>query len=90
MTIDSDSTPLEFPCNYPVKVLGRNSPEFRARMLQVMALHFGPVESVNVTERISRDGNYLSLTCTVRAESREQLDRTYRDLHSTGLVLYAL
>ena len=90
MDIDSNTTPLEFPCDYPVKVMGRNSPEFRARMLQVIALHFGAVEGANIAERLSRDGNYLSLTCTVRAENRAQLDRLYRDLHATGLVRYAL
>jgi putative lipoic acid-binding regulatory protein len=90
MDIDANTTPLEFPSEQPVKVMGRNSPEFRARMLQVVALHAGPVQPTQVTERLSRDGNYLSLTCTVRAESREHLDRIYRELHATGLVLYAL
>lgn len=90
MNIDSNSTPLEFPCDYPVKVMGRSSPEFRARMLQVVAVHAGPLDAARIAEKPSRDGNYLSLTCTVRAESREMLDRLYRDLHATGLVLYAL
>jgi putative lipoic acid-binding regulatory protein len=90
MDIDSDSTPFEFPCDYPVKVMGKATPEFRARMLQIVARHVGPLEAAQVTERLSRDGNFLSLTCTVRAESRDQLDRLYRELHSTGLVLYAL
>lgn len=85
-----DASPLEFPCDYPVKVMGRSTPEFRARTLQVVALHAGPVDAARITERLSRDGNYLSLTCTVRAESREHLDRLYRELHATGLVLFAL
>jgi putative lipoic acid-binding regulatory protein len=70
--------------------MGKTSPEFRARMLQVVALHAWPVDAAQITERLSRDGNYLSLTCMVRAESREHLDRLYRELHATGLVLYAL
>lgn len=90
MNIDANSTPLEFPCDYPVKVMGKSSPEFRARMLQVVAVHTGPIDAARITEKLSRDGNYLSLTCIVRAESREMLDRLYRDLHATGLVLYAL
>lgn len=90
MNFDPADSPLEFPCDYPVKVMGRTSAEFRARMLQVIALHTGPVSAQQVSERLSRDGNYLSLTCTVRAASREQLELLYRDLHSTGLVLYAL
>jgi putative lipoic acid-binding regulatory protein len=90
MDINSETTPLEFPSDYPVKVMGKASPEFRARMLQVVALHAGPIDAAQITERLSRDGNYLSLTCVVRAESREHLDRLYRELHATGLVLYAL
>jgi putative lipoic acid-binding regulatory protein len=90
MDIDATNTPLDFPCDYPVKVMGKASPEFRARMLQVIALHAGLVDAARVSERLSRDGTYLSLTCVVRAESRDQLDRLYRDLHATGLVRYAL
>jgi len=90
MDIDATNTPLEFPCDYPVKVMGKASPDFRARMLQVIALHSGALDSARITERPSRDGTYLSLTYLVRAESREQLDRLYRELHATGLVLYSL
>lgn len=88
--MDAKPSPLEFPCEYPLKVMGRSTPEFRVRMLQVVAVHAGPLEAARISERASRDGNYLSLTLTVRAESREHLDRIYRDLHATGLVLYAL
>lgn len=90
MNIDANNTPLEFPCDYPVKVMGRSTPDFRARMLQVLAVHAGQLEAAQITEKLSRDGNYTSLTVVVRAESREMLDRIYRDLHATGLVKYAL
>jgi uncharacterized protein len=80
---------LEFPCDYPVKVMGRHTPEFRTRMLAVLAHETGVAASA-VAERLSRDGNYLSLTCTVRVDSRAELDALYRALHATGLVLIAL
>jgi len=83
------SSPLEFPCDYPIKVMGRHTPEFRTRMLEVLERQ--PSSTVSsVPERLSRDGNYLSLTCTVRVDSRERLDSLYRELHATGLVLIAL
>lgn len=85
-----DQSPLEFPCDYALTVMGRASPEFRARMLAVLEVHLGPIAAAQLAERPSRAGRYLSLTCTLRAESRSQLDRIYRDLHATGLVLYAL
>jgi putative lipoic acid-binding regulatory protein len=45
---------------------------------------------LDVAERPSRDGTYLSLTFTLKVDNREQLERIYRRLHATGLVLYAL
>jgi putative lipoic acid-binding regulatory protein len=69
--------------------MGRHTPEFRTRMLEVLERQ--PSSTVSsVAERLSRDGNYLSLTCTVRVDSRERLDSLYRELHATGLVLIAL
>ncbi|HXQ30574.1 MAG TPA: DUF493 domain-containing protein [Steroidobacteraceae bacterium] len=79
----------EFPCEYPIKVMGRHTPEFRARMLEVLEREAAATVS-GVAERLSRDGNYLSLTCRVRVDSRERLDALYRELHATGLVLIAL
>jgi len=85
-----ENSPLEFPCDYPLKVMGRHTPEFRDTVLAILAERTGPVLDDRVSERPSRAGNYVALTCTVRAESREHLDQMYRALHATGLVLYAL
>jgi hypothetical protein len=82
--------PLEFPCDYPVKVMGRRSAEFRAAVLEALAPPDAPAPEVRVEERLSRDGTFVSLTCTLRVESRAELDFLYRRLHATGLVLYAL
>ena len=87
---DMENSPLEFPCDYPLKVMGRHTPEFREKVLAVLAERTGPLHDERVSERASRAGNYVALTCTVRAESRAQLDEMYRALHATGLVLYAL
>ncbi len=88
--VTMDNSPLEFPCDYALKVMGRAEPEFRTRMLAVLEAHVGPIAPAQLLERPSRAGKYVALTCTLRAESRAQLDRIYRDLHATGLVLYAL
>jgi uncharacterized protein len=83
-----DDSPLAFPAPHPVKVMGRDTPEFRSRTLEVVVSELGAPNAVS--ERRSRDGTYLSITYTVEAQSREQLDQLYRALHATGLVLYAL
>ena len=83
-------TPLEFPCDYPVKVMGRHTAEFRAQVLAVLAEGAAASPLLTVEERLSRDRSFVSLTCTVRVASREELDEVYRRLHATGLVLYSL
>jgi uncharacterized protein len=85
-----DETPLEFPCDYPVKVMGRHTPEFRTQMLAALAAETRDAAAPRIEERLSRDGTFVSLTCTVRVASRDELDRIYRRLHATGLVLYSL
>ncbi len=80
---------LEFPCAYPLKLIGRRSPEFARQMLEV--IDRGPAQRVGEpAERNSRDGTYVSLAVTVQVGSREELDALYRALHATGLVLFAL
>ena len=83
-------SPLDFPADYPVKVMGRHTAEFRAQVLAVLAdgTDLGPAPRVE--ERVSRDGTFVSLTVVVRVESRAELDLLYRRLHATGLVLYSL
>ena len=82
-------SPIEFPCDYPVKVMGRTTPEFLDTMRSVLTECTG-AGPMPVTERLSKDGTYLSLTFTVPVTSRAQLDDIYRRLHATGLVLFAL
>ena len=60
---------LEFPCELPIKVLGKNEAAFRDAAMAIVRAHYG--EEHRVAEQLSREGAYLSLTITVRAESRE-------------------
>jgi len=83
-------TLFKFPCDFPLKVMGRRSDDFRSIVLGIVQKHAGPVASANIEERPSKDGNYLSLTCTFSAQSREQLDALYRELTSCEKVLIVL
>lgn len=85
-----DETLFNFPCDFPLKVLGRRSDDFRSIVLGIVQKHAGDIEAAGIEERPSRDGNYLSLTCTFRAQSREQLDALYRELTSCERVLVVL
>lgn len=86
----ADDTLLEFPCDFPIKIMGPSTDEFRSLVLGVIARHFGPLPSSRLEERPSSGGRYLSLTCTVRAENKAQLDAVYAELTSCRQVLVAL
>lgn len=86
----AEATLFKFPCDFPLKVLGRRSDDFRSIVLGIVQKHAGDIEARQIEERPSRDGNYLSLTCTFAAQSREQLDALYKELTSCERVLVVL
>jgi len=81
---------LEFPCAFPIKVLGRTEEGFAQTILEVVLRHAPDFDSASTGMRASREGNYLSLTCVVNATSREQLDALYRELSSHPMVAMVL
>jgi uncharacterized protein len=81
---------LEFPCDFPIKMMGRDQPEFRDAAFEVIERHAGPVPQDAVRESSSREGRFLSITVTIRATSQQQLDDIYRDLSSHEQILVAL
>ena len=84
----ADESLLKFPADVPVKVFGRNDAGFREAAVEIIEKHFG--KAYAVTEVASRQAAYVSLTITVRAESRAQLDALYRDFVASAQVLMAL
>ena len=83
-------TLLEFPCAFPLKIMGRTQDGFAQAVLDVVLRHAPDFNSASMEMRTSRQGNYLSLTCVVNATSREQLDALYRELSSHPLVVMVL
>lgn len=82
---------LEFPCTFPIKVVGRADAAFHAQVCAIASRHdpvFDPETHVQV--RASAAGTYQSLTIQLRATSKEQIDAVYQDLKSCELVLWAL
>ncbi len=86
----SDESLLEFPCDFPIKVMGEDSPEFRATARALVEIHTGPLEDDRVQAALSRNGRFVSVTITVNAQSRQQLDDIYRDVSAHPSVLMAL
>ena len=86
----AEDTLLEFPTDFPIKIMGEASDEFRSLAIGIVTRHFGELEPARIEERPSRGGKYLGLTITVRAESKAQLDAVYMELTSCRQVLVAL
>lgn len=83
-------TLFEFPCDFPLKIMGRPTDDFRSLVLGIISRHAGEIDASKIEERPSRDGNYLGLTYTIRATSKAQLDGLYRELTSCEHVLIVL
>lgn len=77
---------IEFPCDYPIKVIADNHEEARGKVLAVMEQHAAPLAEGCVTERLSREGRFMSLTVTIVATGKDQLERIHVDLKATGVV----
>ncbi len=78
---------LQYPTEYPIKVVGRPSDEFRARVHAVMLRHAPQLDQNRVTERLSENGNFLSISYVIIAESSEQVVALVNDLKATEGVL---
>lgn len=81
---------LEFPCKFPIKAMGRALDNFDALVIGIIRKHVPEFSDAIVRSRLSRGGQYVSVTVTIQATSREQLDRIYMDLTANEQVLVAL
>ncbi|WP_139559352.1 YbeD family protein [Methylotetracoccus oryzae] len=81
---------LTFPCDFPVKVIGRKEPDFESSVLAIFRRHVPMLPDEAVSTRDSGGGKFTALTVTVTATSQEQLDELYRELSRTPAVLMAL
>jgi putative lipoic acid-binding regulatory protein len=89
-TTDDGPRGLEFPTDFPIKIMGRRDERFAEAIVAVVQQHAPDFDASTLEMRSSKEGNYVSLTATVRAVSREQLDSLYRALTSHPLVKIVL
>lgn len=86
----SGGVPEQFPCEFPIKIMGRQAGELHADTRAIIERHTGPLEESAVRTRTSTDGNFIALTYLIQASSRAQLDEIYRELTACKSVLMAL
>jgi putative lipoic acid-binding regulatory protein len=86
----SEDSLLQFPCDFPIKVMGRRQDGFAQAVLEVVLRHAPDFDAAAMEMRPSAKGNYISFTCTIRAVSRAQLDALYGELSAHPLVKVVL
>lgn len=83
-------TLLEFPCEFPIKAFGLASDGFPVRVLEIVRRHAPTLGIESMNSRTSGGGKYQSITITLHAESKAQIDAIYQDLTADPDVLMAL
>jgi len=90
MAEQDTSTLLALPCDFPIKVMGKRQAAFAQTMVDIVKRHAPDFDPASLEMRASREATYLSLTLTIRATSREQLDELYRELCDHPMVTMVL
>jgi putative lipoic acid-binding regulatory protein len=81
-------TCIQFPCSYPLKVMGLNTEIFAAAIIVIFEKHVN--DRISYSRRLSSGGKYLSITATFTARSKAQLDALYQELNDHDLVVMTL
>jgi uncharacterized protein len=86
----ADPSLLHYPCDFPLKVLGQTQAGFAQAVIDVVKRHAPDFDGSTVELRASNRRKYLSITCVIRATSREQLDGLYQELCDHPMVVMVL
>ena len=81
---------IQYPTDFPIKVMGRREPRLVQTIVGIVQRHAPDFDPATVEMRTSKKNSYLSVTCTVRATSRDQLDALYRELCDHPSVVMVL
>lgn len=87
---DLRATLIEYPCDFPLKIFGKQQSGFAQAVLEVVAKHDPGFIAASMEMRASKTAKYVSLTCTIRATSRAQLDAVYQELCDHPMVTMVL
>lgn len=88
--MSNEDTLLKFPTDFPLKVMGRNTADFRSVALGIVQKHTGDIDASKIEERPSSNGAYVGITFIVYATSKAQLDALYMELTACEHVMVAL
>ncbi len=86
----TEDTALEFPCQFPVKAMGKSSDNFDALIVEIIRQHVDDIKEGDVSSKPSKGGKYTAVTVVINATSKQQLDAIYHSLTEHPDVLMAL
>ncbi|MCG6934782.1 MAG: DUF493 domain-containing protein [Proteobacteria bacterium] len=86
----SEDTLLTFPCEFPIKIMGRRSDTLEDEIIAIVRNHAPDLKDGAVRRNASSKGNYLAITVTLTATSKQQLDNIYLDLNAHEAVVMTL
>lgn len=86
----SEPPKIEYPCRYPIKVMGPNADDFPALVHEIGERHADPIPLSDVRVRESRNGRWVAVTLTIVARSEAQIEAIFTDLKATGRVTLTL
>ena len=86
----TNETLLVYPCDFPIKMMGRHTPEFIATARALVEKHTGPIGDALVKSALSKNERFVSVTITISAQSQQQLDDIYQDVSTHADMLMAL
>lgn len=81
---------LTFPCDFTIKVMGKNDPLFEEIIASILKTHYPAITDSAFSKRPSKDNNYIAISITVLATSKEELDAVYQQLSDEPMILMAL
>ena len=87
---EPEAPKIEFPCDYPVKVMGANDDDFVDVVVEIGRRHAPELKDEQVRVRPSSGGKWVAVTMTIRATGEPQLRALFEDLKATGRIQMVL
>lgn len=81
---------IEYPCDFPIKIMGKSQVDFVETVVTIVKRHAPEFDDTSLETKVSKGGNYISITCTIWATSRVQLDTIYQALCDHPMVSVVL
>lgn len=85
-----NETLLNFPCNFPIKIMGKANQDFEFLILGIVRKHSPDIGEAAIKIRHSKEGTYMSITVVIPAKSKQQIDDLYQELTAEQMVLMVL